>query len=58
MIDKYPKENVAPDAMLGLANSQQAMNDAAGARRTLQSLLERYPQSNAAQVARQRLNAR
>ncbi len=57
-MDKYPKENVAPDAMLGLANSQQAMNDAAGAKRTLQSLVERYPQSNAAQVARQRLSAR
>ncbi|HAY09993.1 MAG TPA: tol-pal system protein YbgF, partial [Thauera sp.] len=27
-------------------------------RRTLQGLVERYPQSNAAQVARQRLNAR
>lgn len=54
----WPNDNVAPDAMLGLANSQQAMGEAAAARRTLQTLTERYPQSNAAQVAKQRLGAR
>ena len=40
---------------LGLANSQQALGDATASRATLKSLTERYPQSNAAQVARQRL---
>lgn len=54
----WPNDNVAPDAMLGLANSQQAMGEAATARRTLQALTERYPQSNAAQVAKQRLGGR
>ncbi|MDG3064192.1 tol-pal system protein YbgF [Thauera mechernichensis] len=58
VLQKWPNDDVAPDAMLGLANSQQALGDAAATRRTLQGLVERYPQSNAAQVARQRLNAR
>lgn len=58
VMDKWPNENVAPDAMLGLANSQQAMGDVNAARSTLKSLTERYPQSNAAQVARQRLATR
>jgi TolA-binding protein len=44
--------------MLGLANSQQASGDATTSKRTLQSLVERYPQSNAAQIARQRLGGR
>ena len=55
VLKQWPNENVAPDAMLGLANSQQSIGDAATSRRTLQALTERYPQSNAAQVAKQRL---
>ena len=58
VLNKWPNENVAPDAMLGLANSQQSIGDAATSRRTLQALTERYPQSNAAQVAKQRLGKR
>jgi len=58
VLTKWPNENVAPDALLGLANSQQSIGDAATSRRTLQTLVERYPQSNAAQVARQRLGQR
>lgn len=58
VLTRWPNENVAPDAMLGLANSQQALGDAPTSRRTLQALVERYPQSNAAQVARQRLGQR
>ena len=57
-MDKWPSDNVAPDAMLGLANSQQALGDATASRNTLKALTERYPQSNAAQVARQRLATR
>lgn len=55
VLSNWPDDTVAPDAMLGLANSQQAMGDATASRRTLQSLAERYAQSNAAQIARQRL---
>ena len=58
VLSKWPNESVAPDAMLGLANSQQSIGDAATSRRTLQALTERYPQSNAAQVAKQRLSKR
>ncbi|ENO89665.1 tol-pal system protein YbgF [Thauera linaloolentis] len=58
VLTKWPNDNVAPDALLGLANSQQSIGDAATSRRTLQTLVERYPQSNAAQVARQRLGQR
>lgn len=58
VMDKWPTDNVAPDAMLGLANSQQALGGATAARNTLKALTERYPQSNAAQVARQRLATR
>ncbi len=58
VLGKWPNDAVAPDAMLGLANSQQAMGDAKSAQRTLQSLVERYPSSNAAQAAKQRLGKR
>ena len=58
VLNKWPSDPTAPDAMLGLANSQQAMGDAKTAQRTLQQLVDRYPQSNAAKIARQRLGAR
>jgi tol-pal system protein YbgF len=58
VLNKWPGDATAPDAMLGLANSQQAMGDAKISQRTLQQLVERYPQSNAAKIARQRLGAR
>lgn len=58
VLGKWPSDAVAPDAMLGLANSQQAMGDTKTMQRTLQSLIERYPSSNAAQAAKQRLSKR
>ncbi len=58
VLGKWPNDAMAPDAMLGLANSQQAMGDARTSQRTLQSLVERYPSSNAAQTAKQRLGKR
>ncbi|MBN8443329.1 MAG: tol-pal system protein YbgF [Thauera sp.] len=58
VLNKWPGDPTAPDAMLGLANSQQAMNDTKSSQRTLQQLVERYPQSNAAKIAKQRLGAR
>lgn len=51
----WPKDNKAPDALLGQANSQQQSGDAKGARKTFESLIANYPSSSAAQVARQRL---
>lgn len=58
VLGKWPNDAVAPDAMLGLANCQQAMGDTKTVQRTLQSLIERYPSSNAAQAAKQRLGKR
>ncbi|THF62883.1 tol-pal system protein YbgF [Pseudothauera nasutitermitis] len=55
ILARWPADPVAPDAMLGLANSQQALGDANAARRTLQQVVERYPDSNAAKAAQQRL---
>lgn len=54
----WPNDSRAPDAMLGLANAQADGGDAKAAKATLQSLLAKYPASNAAQVAKQRLAKR
>lgn len=58
VLARWPSDTVAADAMLGLANSQQALGDARAAQRTLQAVVERYPDSTAAQAARQRLGMR
>jgi len=55
VLGRWPKSAVAPDAMLGLANGQLAINDRRNARQTLQSLIDRYPSSNAAKTAKQHL---
>jgi len=51
----WPNDARAPDAMLGLANAQADSGDARAAKATLQSLVSKFPSSNAAQVAKQRL---
>lgn len=51
----WPADAKAPDALLGQANSQQEAGDAKGASKTLELLVGRYPNSGAAQTARQRL---
>ncbi len=58
VLTNWPEDPAAPDAMLGLANSQQALGDAKSAQDTLKKVVERYPESSAAQVARQRLGLR
>lgn len=55
VLDTWPQDRVAPDAMLGLANTQQALGDARGSQETLRKVVSTYPDSSAAQVARQRL---
>ncbi|MDR2015779.1 MAG: tol-pal system protein YbgF [Azoarcus sp.] len=57
VLGRWPKSAVAPDAMLGLANGQLAINDRRNARLTLQSLINRYPSSNAAITAKQHLSS-
>jgi tol-pal system protein YbgF len=58
VLGRWPNDPIAADAMLGLANSYVAMGDTRNAQRTLHTLTERYPGSNAAQAAKQRLNRR
>ncbi|MCB1927882.1 MAG: tol-pal system protein YbgF [Rhodocyclaceae bacterium] len=54
----WPDDPRSPDALLGLAQSQQAMGDNKGAKETLGRILEAYPDSSAAQMAKQRLGRR
>ncbi len=46
----------APDAALGLANSQLELKDRKGERQTLEALLKNYPGTEAAQAAQTRLD--
>jgi tol-pal system protein YbgF len=50
-----PDHPRAPEALLALANSQAEMKDTKAARRTLDELIKTYPQSEAAQAAKERL---
>ena len=56
VISNWPNDAIAPDAMLGLANSLRLMGEARQSEDTLRRILERYPDSSAAQVASQRLS--
>lgn len=56
MLDLAAHHNRAPEAMLAIANCQVEMKDARAARRTWESLIARYPTSEAAAAARDRLS--
>ncbi|KON81407.1 tol-pal system protein YbgF [Azoarcus sp. PA01] len=58
VLKTWPQDSAAPDAMLGLANSQQALGDAKTSQETLKKLVEQFPDSSAAQAARQRLGVK
>jgi TolA-binding protein len=47
-----------PDALLNIATSQFEMGDGVASRRTLEELIAKHPQSEAAAKARQRLAIR
>ncbi len=51
-----PNHAKAPEAMLSIANCQIELKDIAGARTTLTTLSQKYPQSEAAQAGRERLS--
>ena len=52
---KYPDSAKAPDAWLAMATCQQEMGNPTGAKRSLESLVAKYPSAPAAETARQRL---
>jgi tol-pal system protein YbgF len=55
LLAQAPDHARAPEALLSIANCQIELKDNAGARRTLQELVQAYPQSEAATAARERL---
>jgi len=52
---KYADSPKAPDAWLAMATCQQEMGNATGAKRSLESLIAKYPSAPAADAARERL---
>lgn len=57
VVSRYADNPKAPDAMLNIASCYIELKDKAAARKALETLVAQYPDSNAAQTARQRLVA-
>ena len=55
LLTQSPEHARAPEALLSIANCQIELKDNPGARRTLEELTRSYPQSEAANAARERL---
>ena len=58
LVQQYPDSAKVPDAMLNIASAQGELNENAAARRTLEELIAKYPASEAAGKAKQRLGVR
>lgn len=58
LISTYPDSTKVPDALLNIASAQSELGETATSRRTLEELVAKHPQSEAAQKARQRLASR
>ena len=58
LLKEYPDSSKAPDALLNIASAQADMGDNAASRRSLEELMAKYPKSDAATRARQRLGVR
>jgi tol-pal system protein YbgF len=54
----WPDSPKVPDALLNVASAQSELGDSASARRTLEELVGKFPQSEAAAKAKQRLGQR
>ena len=55
MLSLVPTHVRAPEAMLAISNVQLELKDTKAARKTLEDLIKAYPQSDAAQAAKDRL---
>lgn len=55
VVQKYGNSPKAPDSLLTIATCQQELGNQAGARRSLETLVGRYPGTPAADTAQQRL---
>jgi TolA-binding protein len=58
MIATYPDSQKVPDALLNISSCYVEMRDGASARRALEEIITKYPGTDAAGKARQRLSAR
>ena len=58
LIAAYPDSQKVPDAWLNIATAQVELGEGAAARRTLEDIVAKHPQSDAAAKARARLAAR
>jgi tol-pal system protein YbgF len=58
LVQQWPDSPKIPDALLNIATAQSELGDNASARRTLEELMGKYPQSEAASKAKQRLGMR
>ena len=56
LLAKEPEHSRAPDAMLSVANCQLEMKDVKSARKTLEELMKKYPQTESAAAAKERLS--
>lgn len=55
VVKAYADSPKAPDAMLNIASCQSELKDKVGAKKTLNLLLDKYPDSSAAATAKERL---
>lgn len=55
LISTYPDSLKTPDAFLNIASSQQELGDRKASQHTLEDLIAKFPQSDAAKKAKQRL---
>jgi len=58
LLQSWPDSTKVPDALLNIASAQSELGDSAVARRTLEELIAKFPQSESAGKARQRLGMR
>ena len=58
MIATYPDSQKVPDALLNIASCYSEMRDNAGARRALEEIVAKYPGTETAAKAKQRLSGR
>ena len=55
LTDRFPEHARAPESMLSVANCRIELKETDSARKTLEQVIKRYPDSEAAQAARDRL---
>jgi TolA-binding protein len=58
LLATFPDSQKVPDALLNIASAQIELGDNAGARKTFEEIVAKYPTSEAAGKARQRLPGR